>query len=207
MLHHSVQVLTDSCATCALLRYNDSTLRYAINKENVALISDVKIIVDMLLSWRAWEKSADGVYLMALEALNSLVRTDHPHHQYNIEQYRRAGLVSKLLEICKVCVEFVSSLRTVLTHLPFDTQTFSPKPVHGKIFNIIQDYLLWWYFAACPRVNCLQVNVVVLTFPHQVQLNGMCNWTGTLQLQLCDVNYSALFLVSYHSESVSHPHT
>lgn len=102
------QVLTDSCATSKLMQYNDSTQRFVINKEHVALISDVKIL-EMLLSWRAWEKSADGVFLMVLQALNSLVRIEHPHRHYNIEQYRRAGVISKLLDICKVFIGFLSS--------------------------------------------------------------------------------------------------
>ena len=103
------QVLTDSCATSKLMQYNDSTQRFVINKDNAALISDVKIILEMLLSWRAWERSADGVFLMALQALNSLVRTEHPHRQYNIEQYRRAGVIGKLLDICKVSISFLYS--------------------------------------------------------------------------------------------------
>lgn len=97
-----LQVLLDSSVTSAVMHWCDGAKKYVINTENLSLISDVRIIVDMLLSWRAWEESADDVWLMAFHALNSLVRTDHPHRNYNIEQLCRAGVICKLLDICKV---------------------------------------------------------------------------------------------------------
>lgn len=96
----------DSCVTSAVMHWCDGTKKYVINKENSSLISDVRVVVDMLLSWRAWEESADGVWLMAIQALNSLVRSDHTHRNYNIEQLRRAGVIGRLLDICKVIVLF-----------------------------------------------------------------------------------------------------
>jgi len=57
----------------------------------------------LLLSWRLWDSVADSVWLLAISTLNSFVRADHPHQQYNINKLYDAGLIVKMLDIWKVC--------------------------------------------------------------------------------------------------------
>ena len=66
------------------------------------MLCDTQIVMKVLLSWRVWESAADSVWLLALNALNSLVRPDHLHQQYNINQLCDAGVIVKMLDIWKV---------------------------------------------------------------------------------------------------------
>jgi len=56
----------------------------------------------LLLCWRLWESAADSVWLLALDALSSLLRLDHPHQRYNLTQLSDAGLTARILDIWKV---------------------------------------------------------------------------------------------------------
>jgi len=67
------------------------------------VLCDTQIVMKVLLSWRVWESAVDSVWLLALNALNSLVRAGHVHQRYNIDQLCDAGVIPKMLSIWKVC--------------------------------------------------------------------------------------------------------
>ena len=111
-----IKVLINSSVTAPLLRWSSHTSRYDIIVDNSSLICDERIIAEMILSWRCWEETSHEVFLLALKALNSLVKSDHCHATYNIEQLRRTDVISILFNICKVfsteCNQFNASFRS-----------------------------------------------------------------------------------------------
>lgn len=125
------QVFLDACVTVPIV-HNEYTARFdpvdptaidqsvdavralRVNSNNCALICDVRIITDILLDWTVWApRCAEGegntggsVWLLALRALNGLVRPDHPHLSYNVQILQSAGVVSRILNIFLVCLRF-----------------------------------------------------------------------------------------------------
>jgi len=63
------------------------------------------MVMKLLLSWRIWQSQStadDSVWLLAVNALSSLVHADHHYQQYNVTQLCDAGIITRLLGIWKV---------------------------------------------------------------------------------------------------------
>ena len=96
------QVLFDACCSesvvfqCSLLHH------YKVNQESTALLQDVDFFTELLLSWRVWERASGGAWRILFQAIQALIRRDHPFHAFNIHQVQRVGLVQRLLTICRV---------------------------------------------------------------------------------------------------------
>lgn len=86
-----------------MVQYSELQRSYYIRHEHSAVLCDMHIVTKVLLAWRVWQSAADSVWLLALNALNSLVQDDHPHQQYNVNQLYDAGIIAKMLGIWKVC--------------------------------------------------------------------------------------------------------
>jgi len=97
------QVFINAAVTQAVVHYSELQQCYYVAHEHSAVLCDTRVVMKLLLSWRLWHSVADSVWLLAINALNSLVQTDHPQRQYNVSQLYDAGLIPKMLDIWKVC--------------------------------------------------------------------------------------------------------
>jgi len=95
-------VLLDVCLSKPVLIYSQSGQRYQLDGSTDALIQDTQIIMDLLLAWKIWEKAEDGIWILVFEALELLIRPEHPHRSFNIQQLQNANLIEKMLMICLV---------------------------------------------------------------------------------------------------------
>ena len=82
--------------------YNDACKVYRLSQENSSFICDIHLITKVVLHWPVWETASDGVWLMAFEALISLVEPSHKHRLVNLRQLQDAGVVHLLLYLCLV---------------------------------------------------------------------------------------------------------
>ncbi|XP_076817532.1 lysosomal-trafficking regulator-like isoform X1 [Clavelina lepadiformis] len=85
-------------------RVGDS-LTYQVNHETSALIHDYEILQVFLFEWRIWHKAVNAageedfsVWMLLMQALESLIREDHPYQWFNSKVLLRAGIVHHLLE-------------------------------------------------------------------------------------------------------------
>ena len=97
-----LKVLLDAMVTRPILRYDNTVQEYALQEGSAALIRDVHVVSKLLLAWRVWERGPVHVWHMAFRALESLLRDDHPHQQFNARQMHNIGIVDELLLICLV---------------------------------------------------------------------------------------------------------
>jgi len=98
------QVFINAAVSQSIVHSSDGRRQsYYVAREHSAVLCDTQVVMKLLLSWRLWESATDTVWLLAVSALNSLVRPDHPHQQYNVNQLCDAGLAAKMLDIWKVC--------------------------------------------------------------------------------------------------------
>lgn len=101
-----LQVLLDAALTKSVLRQDSLTRKYCLNCDSVALLRNCEVVTKVLLSWRVWDRSWDHsdphVWLTALQAIEMLVREDHPNRSFNFKQLHDIGVVNKILNICLV---------------------------------------------------------------------------------------------------------
>jgi len=95
-------VFINAAVTQSIVEFSESQQSYHIRREHSAVLCDTQIVMKVLLCWRVWESAADSVWLLAFNALNSLVRLDHLHRQYNVSQLCDVGVTAKMLSIWKV---------------------------------------------------------------------------------------------------------
>ena len=121
-----LQVLLDWCVSEPVLQRHLGGYRAITN--TLALIRDVQLINCVLLSWRVWGRADTRVWHVGLQALVALVRGDHPHRGFNVQQMQNVQLVHKItmiflvshiqtlsdcyklneyLVVVKLCVKFV----------------------------------------------------------------------------------------------------
>ena len=108
------QVFINACVTQAIVHYSESRQLYYVTDEHCTVLCDTQIVMKLLLSWRVWESAADSVWLLALNALNSLVQAGHIHQQYNIDQLCEVGVIPKMLGIWKVCRNRMALMQILL---------------------------------------------------------------------------------------------
>ena len=96
------QVLINAAVTQAVVHVSKSDQSHHIAADNTSVLCDTHVVMKLLLSWRVWESADDSVWMLGLSAVSSLVRTGHPHQQYNIDQLYDAGVIAKVLDIWKV---------------------------------------------------------------------------------------------------------
>jgi hypothetical protein len=120
-----------------------------------ALISNIHLITEVLLAWRAWEHADPEVTELLFQGHESLVCPDHPHRKFNIRQLQQAGGVRKLINICleriqdscpplslPVCHYLVNIVRELIG---------SPPDLHAVI--LLCDFLLLMHPAASTYVS------------------------------------------------------
>jgi len=97
------QVFINAAVTQAIVHFSELEQSYYIVQQHSAVPSDTQLVMKLLLAWRLWDSAADSVWLLAINALNSLVRANHPLQQHNVNQLYDAGLTARILDIWKVC--------------------------------------------------------------------------------------------------------
>jgi len=101
------QVFINAAVTQPVVCFSELERSYYVVHQHSAVLSDTRLVMKLLLSWRLWDSAADSVWLLAINALNSLVQADHPRRQYNVNQLYDAGIIAKMLDIWKVCRYFM----------------------------------------------------------------------------------------------------
>ena len=91
---------------------------YSAVTNTSALIRDVQLVGCILLAWRVWERADSRVWHVGLQALAALVRGDHPHRGFNVQQMQNALLVNRITMIFLVgidcaCVSNLDPVRLV----------------------------------------------------------------------------------------------
>lgn len=97
------QVLFDSCCSPALVYYCTLTDTFKVHQETDSILQDEDIFIQLILNWRIWSKGDPSVFCLLLNAIQMLIKRDHPHRSFNFEKLQSAGLVPKLLIMIKVC--------------------------------------------------------------------------------------------------------
>jgi len=103
-------VFINAAVTQAIVHFSELSRSYYVVDQHSAVLCDSQVVMKLLLSWRLWHSVADSVWLLAINALTSLVHADHPRQQYNVNQLCDAGLIAKMLHIWKVCAILYSAL-------------------------------------------------------------------------------------------------
>jgi len=88
--------------TQAIVHFSELQQSYYVADHHSAVLCDTQVVMKLLLSWRLWHSVTDSVWLLAINALSSLVHATHPRQQYNVNQLSDAGLIPKMLDIWKV---------------------------------------------------------------------------------------------------------
>jgi len=97
-----LQVFINASVTHAIVGWSELQQSYYIRRDHSAVLCDTDIVMKVLLSWRVWDSAVDSVWLLALDALRSLVTDDHVYQLYNVSQLYDAGIIAKMLDIWKV---------------------------------------------------------------------------------------------------------
>ena len=108
MLFPFHQVLLDACCSESVIFRCSTTGKYKVSMNSHAIIKDTKLISQLLLAWRVWEKAEKGVWQLLFLALESLIRPDHQNQNFNVTQLQSVNLVENLLMICRVGIDSVS---------------------------------------------------------------------------------------------------
>ena len=110
-LYFIVQVVLDACTTQSIVEHRSLSNHYLLNTisdasapspPTSALLHNVRVLGQVVLSWRVWQRAAPGVWEMLLRAIASLVGPYHPHRTFNIKQLHAVGMVEGLLRTCNV---------------------------------------------------------------------------------------------------------
>ena len=77
-----------------------------VNVSSVAVVCNVMILQELILDWKIWGRAPPEVWETLLTALEVLVRSNHPHQEFNLLQFSKAQVVQRLLVGCQVRVTF-----------------------------------------------------------------------------------------------------
>nr|XP_045006323.1 lysosomal-trafficking regulator isoform X2 [Jaculus jaculus] len=96
-------LLEGCCGEDVILTSENGDLK--LDVESSAIIKDVKLLEELLLDWKIWNKAEQGVWETLLSALEVLIRAEHPQQQFNIQQLLKAQVVHRFLLTCQVLQE------------------------------------------------------------------------------------------------------
>ncbi|XP_048259527.1 lysosomal-trafficking regulator-like isoform X2 [Haliotis rufescens] len=94
-----LKALLDSCTSESLFRPDASACIPILRLGTEAVVRDISILQQLLLSWRVWEKAEEGVLELLFQSLQTLIRPDHQHRDVNIKQFRAGGIMNKIFYI------------------------------------------------------------------------------------------------------------
>ena len=98
---HILKTLLEGCCGEDIIHINENG-EFKLDVESNAIIQDVKLLEELLLDWKIWNKAEQGVWESLLEALEVLIRADHQQQVFNIKQLLKARVVHHFLLTCQV---------------------------------------------------------------------------------------------------------
>ncbi|XP_036133268.1 lysosomal-trafficking regulator isoform X2 [Molossus molossus] len=101
---HILKTLLEGCCGEDILHLNENG-EFKLDVESKAIIQDVKLLEELLLDWKIWNKAEPGVWETLLAALEVLIRADHQHQMLNVKQLLKARVVHHFLLTCQVLQE------------------------------------------------------------------------------------------------------
>ncbi|XP_066881781.1 lysosomal-trafficking regulator [Kogia breviceps] len=101
---HILKTLLEGCCGEDIIHINENG-EFKLDAESNAIIQDVKLLEELLLDWRIWNKAEQGVWETLLAALEVLLRADHQQQMFNIKQLLKARVVHHFLLTCQVLQE------------------------------------------------------------------------------------------------------
>ncbi|XP_016055350.1 PREDICTED: lysosomal-trafficking regulator isoform X2 [Miniopterus natalensis] len=101
---HMLKTLLEGCCGEDILQNNENG-EFKVDVESKAIIQDVKLLEELLLDWKIWNKAEPGVWETLLAALEVLIRADHLQQMFNIKQLLKARVVHHFLLTCQVLQE------------------------------------------------------------------------------------------------------
>ncbi|XP_059253258.1 lysosomal-trafficking regulator [Mustela nigripes] len=101
---HVLKTLLEGCCGEDIIHVNENG-EFKLDVESNAIIQDVKLLEELLLDWKIWNKAKLGAWEMLLAALEVLIRADHHQQVFNIKQLLKAQVVHHFLLTCQVLQE------------------------------------------------------------------------------------------------------
>uniref|UniRef100_A0A8C3X655 Lysosomal-trafficking regulator n=1 Tax=Catagonus wagneri TaxID=51154 RepID=A0A8C3X655_9CETA len=101
---HILKTLLKGCCGEDIIHINENG-EFKLDVESNAIIQDVKLLEELLLDWKIWNKAEQGVWESLLAALEVLIRADHQQQVFNIKQLLKAQVVHHFLLTCQVLQE------------------------------------------------------------------------------------------------------
>ncbi|XP_031215289.1 lysosomal-trafficking regulator isoform X3 [Mastomys coucha] len=101
---HILKTLLEGCCGEEVILISEHG-EFKLDVESHAIIQDVKLLQELLLDWKIWNKAEQGVWETLLAALEVLIRVEHQQQQFNIKQLLNARVVHHFLLTCQVLQE------------------------------------------------------------------------------------------------------
>nr|XP_002717388.2 lysosomal-trafficking regulator isoform X3 [Oryctolagus cuniculus] len=101
---HILKTLLEGCCGEEIIRINENG-EFRLDVESNAIIQDIKLLEELLLDWKIWNKAEQGVWETLLAALEVLIRAEHHLQRFNIKQLLKAQVVHRFLLTCQVLQE------------------------------------------------------------------------------------------------------
>ncbi|XP_042325199.1 lysosomal-trafficking regulator isoform X2 [Sceloporus undulatus] len=143
---HILQTLLAGCCSEKMIHMNENG-QFILDVESRAVIQDVKLLEELLLDWKIWSKSQQGVWEMLLSALEVLIQDNHWQQMFNIKQLLKARVAHHFLRTCQVLQEhkeeFLTSIPTeVCTSFVKIIEEVLGSPPDLELLTLIFNFLL-----------------------------------------------------------------
>ncbi|XP_008585444.1 PREDICTED: lysosomal-trafficking regulator, partial [Galeopterus variegatus] len=102
--YHILKTLLEVCCGEDIIHISENE-EFKLDIESNAIIQDVKLLEELLLDWKIWNKAEQGVWETLLASLEVLIRADHHQQMFNIKQLLKARVVHHFLLTCQVLQE------------------------------------------------------------------------------------------------------
>lgn len=90
------------CDRPGLLTVHPASGQVSLSPAGPLLVTEPGLLAGPVLgAWRQWARTPSALYTL-LQALQALLRDDHPYREFNAAQFNRAQLLDSLLLFCKV---------------------------------------------------------------------------------------------------------
>ncbi|XP_047376057.1 lysosomal-trafficking regulator isoform X2 [Sciurus carolinensis] len=101
---HILKALLEGCCGEDIIHIGENG-EFRLDVESNAIIQDVKLLEELLLDWKIWNKAEPGVWETLLAALEALIRAEHQQQWFNTQQLLKARAVHRFLLTCQVLQE------------------------------------------------------------------------------------------------------
>ncbi|XP_008590966.1 PREDICTED: lysosomal-trafficking regulator-like isoform X3 [Galeopterus variegatus] len=99
--YHILNTLVEVCCGEDITHISENG-EFKLDIESSAIIQDVKLLEELLLHRKIWNKAEQGVWETLLAALEVLIQADHHQQVFNIKPLLKAQVVHHFLLTCQV---------------------------------------------------------------------------------------------------------